>query len=145
MIVVSFITPSSPGCLCVGPDGPLGPDGLHGNGSLCRLHSIRETSQSEGLHPPPVRPPSLRRVLGLFLPGKQSVPGLDLLNPFIWLIKIYATTPLYYIALLPTNPTVTPRSNCGCLVRLQCQRDGEGGHQTGGEPHGNYIKEVVTR
>ena len=36
------ITPSSPGGLCVGADRPLGPDGLHGNGSLCCLHRLRQ-------------------------------------------------------------------------------------------------------
>ena len=34
------ITPSSPGGLCVGADRPLGPDGLHGNGSLCCIHRL---------------------------------------------------------------------------------------------------------
>ena len=33
---------SSSGCLCVGADRPLGPDGLHGNGALCRLHCFRQ-------------------------------------------------------------------------------------------------------
>ena len=32
--------------LCVGGDGPLGLDGFHGHGTLCRLYCLRQAAQS---------------------------------------------------------------------------------------------------
>lgn len=78
--------------LYLGVDGTLGPDGLHGNGSLCRLHSICETAQSQGLHSPSVRPPALRRILGVFLPGKLT--KLTLIT-WPWLLHLFSGWNIY--------------------------------------------------
>ena len=58
--------------VCLGPDRSLGPDGLHGDGTLCGVHSLCQTAEPQGLHAAPLRAAALRRVLGLLLAGEQG-------------------------------------------------------------------------
>ena len=59
--------------LRLGVDRPLGVDGLHGDGPLCRVYCFCQAAQSEGVHIAPDRPPALRCLLGIFLTGNHNL------------------------------------------------------------------------
>ena len=47
---------------------PLAPDGCDGDGSLCGFHCLCSSAEFEGVNTTSLWTPTLRRILGLFLP-----------------------------------------------------------------------------
>ena len=93
-----------PGCLRLGGDRSLGPDGLHGHGPLCRLHRLRQTAKSQSVNSSAHGTPPVRCLLGIFLTGMDNT--FTLMTQFV--------TPVHV------------------SVRVQCQCDGQGGYQACG-------------